>query len=83
MNNKEKKLAADFLEMASNEFSNHGCNDVPDEFFEGWTLSEKQKIVKEYHISNNSIEDYDPNYLHLADFCLMDLLSEKLKGKMK
>ena len=30
MNTKEKQLAAKMLKMASDEFSNHGCNDVED-----------------------------------------------------
>ncbi len=38
MNSKEKKLAAEFLNIASEQFSRHVCNDVDDLLFENWTV---------------------------------------------
>lgn len=48
MNTKEKLIAAKMLETASDKFSNHGCNDVDDDFWDGWTKEERQNFVKEF-----------------------------------
>lgn len=80
MTRKEKKLASYFLELASDVFGNHGCNDVEDEVWENWTLEERQKFVKEYHEWNGDPEEYDENYLHLPDFAIMSFLSHKLSS---
>lgn len=81
MNQKEKLLASKMLQLASETFSNHGCNDVPDSFYEGWTLEERQQFVKEFHQWNEHREDpidYDPNFLHLGDDSIMAFLAHKL-----
>jgi len=81
MNQKEKQLAAKMLELASETFSNHGCNDVEESVYEGWTLQERQQFVKEYHQWNEHREDpidYDPNFLHLGDSTIMSFLAYKL-----
>lgn len=80
MTRKENKLASYFLELASDEFGNHGCNDVEDEVWENWTLEERQKFIKEYHEWNGDPEEYDENYLHLPDFAIMSFLSHKLNS---
>jgi len=79
MNYKEKLLAAKLLDMADLHYSNHGCNDVDDSFYEGWTIEERRTLVKEYYEWNKEPGEYNENYLHLPDFCLMGLLSHKLK----
>lgn len=78
---KEKilKLAAKMLETSASQFSNHGCNNVQDSVYEGWTLEERQEFVKEFHDKNGDPEEYSPNHLHLADWCLMDFLADKLR----
>lgn len=86
MKNKEFSLAAKLLKMADEEFGNHGCNDVDESFWDGWTKEERQEFVKEFHEWNGDPEEYDPNFLHLPDFCLMGFLAAKLEninsGKM-
>ena len=45
MKNYEKKLlslAAEMLKEASNEFSNHGCNDLPNGFFKKHGFTSKE-----------------------------------------
>ena len=79
MTSNEKKLAAHFLEIASNKFANHGCNDVEDSVFSNWTLEERKKFVKEYHEYNGDPDEYDENFLHLPDFCIMSFLASKLE----
>ena len=83
MNKKELKLVADLLYMASAEFCNHGCNDLPEEFWKGWSKEEKQGLVKQYHEYNGDLEDYNPEYLELQDWALMDLLRDKILNNIK
>lgn len=78
MTQKEKELTAKMLELASNEFSNHGCNDVEDSVYEGWTLEERRQFVKEFHEWNGDPEEYNENFLHLGDSTLMSFLGYKL-----
>jgi len=79
MTPKERKLAAKFLDLALEEFGNHGCNDVEESFWEGWTTKERQEFCKEYAEWNGDPEEYDPNYLHIPDFALMGFLAHKLR----
>jgi len=78
MTENEKKLAAELLDMASDEFSNHGCNDMDESVYEGWTLEERRKFVKEFWAWNGSPEEYDKNRLHIGDSSLMAFMSHKL-----
>lgn len=79
MTNREKILAANLLELAANEFSNHGCNDVDESVFKDWTIEERREFVKGFYKYNGDPENYDENYLHLGDSILMDYLANKLK----
>lgn len=75
----EKKLAAQMLEIAGEKFGNHSCNDVDESFYNGWTIEERQKFVKEFHEWNGDPEEYNEKFLHLPDFALMSFLANKLK----
>ena len=79
MNTKEKQLAAKMLEMASDEFSNHGCNDVENSVWKGWSKEERMTFVKEYHEWNGDPEEFDSKYLHLPDFAIFSFLAHKLE----
>lgn len=79
MNTKEKELAAKMLELASDQFSNHGCNDVEDSVYEGWTQDERKQFVKEFHEWNGDPEEYSETFLHLGDWAIMSFLAHKLK----
>jgi len=79
MTSKEKLLIADLLSMASETYSNHGCNDTPDSLFKNWTLEERQDLVKEYYDCSRESEEYNPNHLHISDWCLMSFLARKLR----
>lgn len=79
MKSKEEMLAAKMLDLASDEFSNHGCNDVEESVYEGWTLDERKQFVKEFWEWNGSPEDYDEKFLHLQDHSIMAFLAFKLK----
>ena len=79
MTTKEKELAAKMLELASEEFANHGCNDVEESVYEGWTLDERKQFVKDFWEWNGSPQDYDEKCLHLQDHAIMSFLAFKLK----
>jgi len=78
MTEKELKLASKFLVIAANEFGGHGCNDVPEKIWSGWTKEERQKFVKEYHEYNGDTNEYNPDFLHLDDYVIMGFLAHKI-----
>ena len=80
MNSKELLLASKFLDLASDEFSNHCCGEVDDNFWDGWTKEEKEQLAKEIHAWNG---DNDAECLLNYDWLLMRFLSYKLKNLIK
>jgi hypothetical protein len=83
MKAKELRLAASLLQLASDEFSNHGCNDVDAYFYEGWSLKERQQFIKEFHDWNGDPEEFNPNFLELGDDILMSYLADKIKQELQ
>jgi hypothetical protein len=83
MTKNELLLVSKLLKMASEEFSNHGCNDVSDEMYAGWTKEERQNLVKDFHEMNGDPEEYSPEYLHLGDDTLMSIFAKKLEVEAK
>lgn len=83
----EAKLLIELLEMASNEFGNHGCNDfelakfVPD-------LEERRQLIKAFHDYNGDPEEfvedekYREQYTWFHDFALMGFLADKIKQQL-
>ena len=45
MNKKEIDLLCYFLELASDEFGSHICNDVDEEVWDNWSLKERKRFV--------------------------------------
>lgn len=82
MGKHEKQLTAKFLELAAGEFSNHGCNDVDEDFFEGWTKDQRQEFCKEWHEWNGDPDEYDPEWLSLPDYAIMDFLASKIRSEL-
>jgi hypothetical protein len=78
MNVKYQKLAAVLLEMASDEFANHGCNDVEESLFKDWTIEERKKLVYDFEKWNSGYENYEPDHLHIPDYALMLFFSHLL-----
>lgn len=74
---KQLELAAKMLELASDQFSNHGCNDLEESFFDGWSLEEKEEIAKEYFEWNGD-EQEGRTYSHIGDSEIMSFLAAKL-----
>lgn len=74
---KEKLLAAEILDQVADEYSNHGCNDW--DFPEEWTAEEKIKFVREFHEFDDSLDEFNPAHLGMADYWVMKLLAHKIR----
>lgn len=83
MTDKEKMLAGKLLEMASDEFSNHGCNDLPKELERLLTQEEWDRLNKEMHDWNGDPEEYRPGQVMSYDWLWMSFLGAKLRGEVK
>lgn len=90
MTPKEMKLASLLLERASDEFSNHGCNDLDSRFIKetGFTDEEKVQFVREYAEWNGDPDRYEDgiepkDFDYLPDWAVMSFLAAKLKGDVK
>lgn len=80
---KELELTSALLKMAADKFGNHGCNDVEESIYDGWTIEERKKLVKEYEEYNGTPEEFDENFLHLPDFALMGFMAHKLANPIE
>lgn len=76
MTQKEKKLAARLLRLASDQFSNHGCNDIDDDLLKDWTDEEKLKLSQSYHDWNGDPEEGEDEISE--DWILMIAIANKL-----
>jgi len=82
MTGKELKLVADLLDLASDEFSNHGCYDVDDSLYEGWTKKEKTELCKYGCMVNNDPDEYEDGDEIAFDWVLMYVLAEKIRSEI-
>lgn len=73
-------LAAEMLKLASDEFSNHGCNDVDKKLYRNWTVEERQRFVQGFHRWNGDPENYDDDFLNLGDSVIMNYLASILEN---
>jgi hypothetical protein len=71
----ERKLIAMLLDLASDQYSNHGCNDFDLSFLPD---KERQSLLKAIEEWNGTPEDYDPTRKVGADWVLMRYLGEKI-----
>ena len=81
---KERIMAAWLMERASEEFSNHGCNDLPGSFILETQLTDEEKVqfVRDYikwneHRLGENVEPEDFDLL--PDWAVMDFLAYKLR----
>lgn len=84
MNNKKIfKLISKLLEIAGDHFSNHGCMELPDDFFEDWDQEEIKGLYKMWHEWNGDPEEFDENQSgYLGDWMLMEFFGDWLKYKI-
>lgn len=78
----ERKLVAALLDLASDRFANHGCNDFPI----GEYLSKPERVAlnKAMHEANGDPEEHDPEEaagsVWAADWWLMAYFADKIRG---
>jgi hypothetical protein len=79
MTRKEKLLTAYLLDKASEEFSNHGCNDLS--YAEKNLLSQGEwdKLNKEFHEYNGDPEEYKSGEILSYDWLWMKFMAYKLR----
>lgn len=80
MTDKQKLLAAKLLRLASDDFSNHGCNELDSDTFDGWTDAEKADLLFELRSCNN---DPEIEVEYVGDSGLMDFFAWKLECEAK
>lgn len=80
-NNKLLNLAADMLELASDQFANHGCNDWS--FPSNWTKKEMEEFCEVYHLFNGDPEEHSDDNLYLPDYAVMSFLAFILRNGAK
>lgn len=84
MTTKEYALAALLLQMAADEFGNHGCNDFDEKLMDSIGFTDKQKIelAREYHSRNGDLEECEPvttqDFYRIGDSSWMWLMAQKL-----
>ena len=85
MNKKEKLFVAKLLRMAANEFSNHGCNDLPEECEKLFTKKEWTKMMKDYHEWNGDPEEFEGGFEShmLMDWLWMDYFANILETEVE
>jgi len=84
LSDKEAKFIAILLDMAKDEFANHGCNDLSDELRNFFTKEEQDKLNRDMHNWNGDPEEYrrgEPlmNY----DWLWMSFFAGKLRGEIR
>lgn len=80
----ENKLAGYLLDLAANEFTRHGCNDLDLVRDVGLTPEESQEVQRALYQWKNDPEgsppDERPDYHYAMDWMLMRMLAERLKA---
>ncbi len=68
-------MISKLLEIAGDKFSDHGCNDLPENFYGDMTKEDIQQLYKAWHEWNG--DDYNPDQTgYLRDDLLMDFFSD-------
>lgn len=79
LNKQDLLLASKMLELASDKFSNHGCNDLTKDVIE--CIKDEKELLKDVNSWNGHTDPSD-DYLSVSwigDSTLMRVLAEKFK----
>lgn len=82
MSDKELELAARLLDIASDEFSNHGCNDMDLELLKPFSDIEKVELCRQYREWNGDPENWERNPKEaerIGDSSWMAFMADKLR----
>lgn len=83
----EADIIAQLLEMAGDVFGNHGCNDIPDDFYSKMGKEEQLQLaaaLRKVNGSHNDDDETDDEFRRGAmynDGILMDLMAGYLRNK--
>jgi len=72
------KIQARLLKIAAEKFSNHGCNDLPDGFWDGISEEAKQYIIRLWNEGEHE-DDHISSVAHIRDDMLMSLIAKTLE----
>jgi hypothetical protein len=76
----EIKLASAWMIKAGDEFSNHGCNDIPSDILALLTKEEWDNLEKQFQKFNGTPEEYEPGRITQCDAAWMSYLAKRLKS---
>ena len=71
----ERKIISKLLEMAAQQFSYHGCNDLPKDFFDGMTEDDVKVLHDDIRAFRGEKDEY-----FLFDCCLMEYFAEYINN---
>lgn len=84
----QAKLLVELLELSSDQFSNHGCNDfdltksIPE-------LADRRELMRTYNEHNGSPEDFEYDDEHGSEFkdasdaAMMGYLADRVKEQLE
>lgn len=70
-------FAADLLELASDKFSNAGCNDI--DVPEGWTDADAYEFGRAFEGWNSEGRGFDPDNPWVKDYAAMSFLAHLIR----
>ena len=79
-------LISRLLSVSSEKFSNHGCNDLPDGFWNGISEEYKKNIVfelQEGEFTKEELEEDWQRFVNQADWVLMSHFKRELKQEFE
>ena len=76
----EIKLASAWLSRAADEFSRHGCNDVPSEIRDLISPNEWDVLENKFQEDNGTPDEYVKGKITGNDSCWMSYLAKRLKS---
>jgi hypothetical protein len=84
MTTKQKKLAAYFLNLAADSYSNHGCNDLDQEAIDAaaFTPEESAQFGIDMEQWNSEGRDEPPKFENMPDWLVMRFLAELLQREI-
>jgi hypothetical protein len=78
MNARWTNMAADLLALASEEFSNHGCNDI--RWPTDWTPDQRHEFLRAYnHWARTDYVTAASDYMPMPDSGVMEFLADQLR----
>lgn len=82
MTKKEKLFCAMLLDMASDEFANHCCNDLTAAMEACFTADEWDQLNREYHELNGDPEEFRKGHILPYDWAWMSFMAGKLRAEI-